>query len=245
MLVYIHFVKKNKEKYDIIIYRSDRQIVICMGDFMKEILNKIRTTDKNMKIENKILNTFFIFLLGIILGIFSKWLDNMSINDTIWWQNILGILDLGNVFSLFGIWLFIAITISVFSKTPLRASLNVFLFFIGMTTSYHLYTIYFSGFNPMKYMMIWYGITLISPLLAYVCWYAKGKNKVSMIISSLILSVMFISSFHIGIWYFDLKSIIDLLIFIGTVIVLYVNPKNTIYSLIIALVLSFVVNAIL
>ena len=66
-----------------------------------------------------------------------------------------------------------------------------------------------------------------------------------MIISSLILSVMFISSFHIGIWYFDLKSIIDLLIFIGTVIVLYVNPKNTIYSLIIALVLSFVVNAIL
>ena len=34
-----------------------------MGDFMKEILNKIRTTDKNMKIENKILNTFFIFLL--------------------------------------------------------------------------------------------------------------------------------------------------------------------------------------
>ena len=66
-----------------------------------------------------------------------------------------------------------------------------------------------------------------------------------MIISSLILSVMFISSFHIGIWYFDLKSIIDLLIFIGTVIVLYVNPKNTIYSLIIALVLSFAVNAIL
>ena len=186
---------------------------------MKEILNRIRTPDKNMKIENKILNTFLIFLLGI--------------------------LDLGNVFSLFGIWLFIAITISVFSKTPLRASLNVFLFFIGMTTSYHLYTIYFSGFNPMKYMMIWYGITLISPLLAYVCWYAKGKNKVSMIISSLILSVMFISSFHIGIWYFDLKSIIDLLIFIGTVIVLYVNPKNTIYSLIIALVLSFVVNAIL
>lgn len=43
---------------------------------MKEILNRMRTPDKNMKIENKILNTFLIFLLGIILGIFSKWLDN-------------------------------------------------------------------------------------------------------------------------------------------------------------------------
>ena len=216
-----------------------------MGDFMKEILNKIRTTDKNMKIENKILNTFFIFLLGIILGIFSKWLDNMSINDTIWWQNILGILDLRNVFSLFGIWLFIAITISVFSKTPLRASLNVFVFFIGMTTSYHLYTIYFSGFNPMKYMMIWYGITVISPILAYICWYAKSQSKISMLISSLILCVILVSSFSIGIWYFDLKSIIDLIIFIGTILVLYVKPKNTIYSLIIALVLSFAVSAIL
>mgnify|MGYP006926273568 FL=1 len=66
-----------------------------------------------------------------------------------------------------------------------------------------------------------------------------------MLISSLILCVMLISSFSIGIWYFDLKSIIDLIIFIGTILVLYVKPKNTIYSLIIALVLSFVVSAIL
>ena len=86
---------------------------------------------------------------------------------------------------------------------------------------------------------------MISPILAYICWYAKSQSKISMLISSLILCVMFISSFSIGIWYFDLKSIIDLIIFIGTTLVLYVKPKNTIYSLIIALVLSFVVSAIL
>lgn len=38
----------------------------------------------------------------------------------------------------------------------------------------------------------------------------------------------------LGIEYFDLKSMIDLIIFIGTVLVLYVNLKNTIDSLIIA-----------
>ena len=56
---------------------------------------------------------------------------------------------------------------------------------------------------------------------------------------------MFISSFHIGIWYFDLKSIIDLLIFIGTVIVLYENPKNTIYSLVISIILAFMIRVVL
>ena len=212
---------------------------------MKEYLNKIRIPDKNMQMKNKIINTFLIFLLGILLGIFSKWLDNLSINDEIWWQKIIGILDLRNVFSMFGIWLFLALTISIFSKTPLRASINVLVFFIGMTTSYHLYTIYFSGFNPINYMMIWYGFTLISPFIAYICWYAKGIGKTSIIISSLILCTMFISSFNIGLWYFDLKSIIDLLIFIGTILVLYVKPKNTIYSILAGLILSFIVNVII
>lgn len=207
---------------------------------MKEFLEKIRIPDKNLKLSRKIINTSLIFLLGIILGIFSKWLDNLSIDDTVWWQHILGVLDLGNVFSELGIWIFIAITISVFSKTPLRASLNVFLLFIGMTVSYHLYTIYVSGFNPKSYMMIWYTITLISPILAFICWYAKSKNKISLMISSLILTVMFILSFSIGMWYFYFKSIIDTILFIGAILVLYVSPKNSVYNLLIALLLAFV-----
>ena len=66
---------------------------------MKEFLEKIRIPDRSLKISRKILNTSSIFLLGIILGIFSKWLDNLSIDDTVWWQHIFGILDLRNVFS--------------------------------------------------------------------------------------------------------------------------------------------------
>lgn len=206
---------------------------------MKKFLEKIKMSDKPLKLSRKIVNTSSILLLGIILGIFSKWLDNMSIDDTIWWQHVFGILDLRNVFSLFGIWIFIATTISVLSKTALRASLNVFLFFVGMTVSYHLYTIFFSGFNPKNYMMIWYGITIITPILAFICWYAKGKGKISIIISSIILTVMMLSSFSIGMWYFDFRSIIDTILFIGTILVLYVNPKNSIYSLLISLILVF------
>ena len=148
--------------------------------------------------------------------------------------------DLRNVFSEIGIWIFLAVTISVFSKTPLRAGLNLFLFFAGMTVNYHLYTIVFSGFNPKSYMMIWYGITAVTPILAFICWYAKGNHKISIMISAGILAVMLRVSFSIAIWYFSFKSVIDTLLFLGTMIVLYTKPKNSIYSLLFAVILVIV-----
>lgn len=209
---------------------------------MKEYLEKIRKRDNNLKIQNKIINTFIILALGILLGVFSKWLDNLAIDESVRWQNIITRFDLGNFFSGLSVWLFIAIAISVFSKSPLRASLNVLLFFIGMTVSYHIYTILFSGFNPRNYMMIWYGITIISPILAYICWFARGKGPISIAISSVILFVMFSSCFCIGMWYFDIRSILELITFLGTCAVLYVNPKNTSISIIIGLVLAFTIR---
>ena len=206
---------------------------------MKVWLCKIRTSNRNIKLSVKIIYSLLILLLGISLGVFSKWLDNMGINDAIWWQHILGILDLRNVFSEFAIWLLIALAISVYSSTPLRSCLNVFLFFAGMCISYHLYTIVFAGFNPQRYMMIWYGFTLLSPILAFVCWYGKGKTKVSLIIDMLILAVMMSVCFTIGFWYFDIPRIINVIIFFCSVAILYSEPKQTAISLLGAVVLSY------
>ena len=210
---------------------------------MQSFLDNLRKKNTTINMKKKIINTFLILLLGIILGLFSKWLDSISINSNIWWHNIIGYLDLGNFFSNMAIWLFIALIISIYSYTPIRASVNIFLFFLGMNISYHLYTVLFIGFNPTSYMKTWYILTIISPLLAYISWYAKSDNKYSIIINSLILFVMFSYCFSIGQWYLFFKgSILYTLIFIGTCIVLFKKSNIMIYSMLIGLVLSFIIR---
>ena len=211
---------------------------------MKDFLNNIRPPDTDINQKQKVMISLFMLLLGITLGIFSKWLDNTYIDDMVWWRHLLGILDLRNVFSEFGIWICLAVAISVFSKTPVRAGLHVFLFFLGMDVSYHLYTIFFSGFNPKSYMIIWYGITLITPIFAFVCWYARGNGIISVIICTGILAVMLLKSFGIGMWYFDFRSIIDTLLFIVTVVMLYTNPRKSVYSLIGAICFAYMIRVV-
>lgn len=210
---------------------------------MIEILTKIREQDKTLVFSKKVINTFIVLVFGIVLGIFSKWLDNTPLNDSIMWKRfLLGYLDLGNVFSMIGIWLLIALCISIYSATPLRASINVFIFFLGMNISYHIYTIIFAGFNPMNYMMIWYFLTLFSLILAFICWYSKGAGIIPVIINTCIIAIMILCCFGIGMWYFDFTSIINTIIFIITLIILYNTPQKSIITLIGGLVIAFVVT---
>lgn len=206
---------------------------------MIRFLKQIREGDTTLSFSKKVLNTVMILILGVLLGVFSKWLDNTSLNDDVWWQSILSYLDLGNVLSSLGIWLLISLCISIYSATPLRAGINVFIFFLGMNVSYHLYTIIFAGFNPMNYMMIWYGLTLFSPILAFICWYSKGNGRIPVIINICIIAVMILCSFAMGMWYFDFTSIINTIIFIITLIVLYDTPKRSVITLTSGLIVAF------
>ena len=67
----------------------------------------------------------------------------------------------------------------------------MFLFFAGMISSYYLYSALVAGFLPLNYALIWCGFTVISPLLACICWYAKGNGWVAMLISAGILGLLF------------------------------------------------------
>lgn len=208
---------------------------------MRDKLRKIREP-KKISGKKAGINTLLIFAFGVALGIVSKWLDNLAFDDTIAWHRPIEMLDLGNFFSEIGVWLLIALTIAIFSASALRAAINVFAFFAGSCVAYHLWTIVFSGFNPTSYMMIWYGITILSPILAILCWYAKGSGTIPIILDIGIMAIFTLACFSIGFFYVDPESILYMVVYVAAIVVLYKNPKQLIVSVLAGFILAFALN---
>ena len=205
---------------------------------MKAYLNKIRRPE-SISSSRKFLYSFTIFAAGIILGVISKALDETVSNLL---PYFLEVLDLRNFFSRMGVWIFLSLLISVYSKSPVRAAINVFSFLLGMVGSYYLYTITIAGFFPKSYMMIWVGMTFLSPFMAIICWYAKGKGPVATCISSVIFMFMTRQAFIFGFWYFDIRYILEFLLWVATIFVLYQSPKQALTMIIIGIFLFFLTS---
>lgn len=212
---------------------------------MIKVLNDIRNAKNPISNIRKILNTIGLLFLGIALGTFSKYLDFRQAELSSVLKAINEALDIGNFLGRFAIWVLIALCISIYSNSAIRASINVFVFFVGMISSYYLYSNYIAGFFPRSYAMIWFGFTAVSPLLAFVCWYAKGKSKPAFILSELILAVLFNMCFVYGHWYFSARSVLELIVFIIGLIVLRRDTLKS-FALMgtISIVLAFLLNII-
>lgn len=207
---------------------------------MNKFLNKIRSIENEIPITRKIINTILILCFGIVLGTFAKFLDTTASNTL---PFIFEYLDISNFLGRFAIWLLIALYIAIYSHSSIRASLNVLVFFIGMVSSYYLYSYFVAGFFPKNYAMIWLGFTAISPLLAFVCWYAKGKSKISFILSVIIIAILFNFTFIYGWIYFDVYSILEVIVFGRALIALKRNTfRETTYMILSAVVIAVILN---
>ena len=207
---------------------------------MNKFFNNIRSAGKNISVRRKIINTILILCFGIVLGTFSKFLDNTASNDL---PFIFEYLDIRNFLGRFAIWILIALYIAIYSRSSIMAALNVLIFFVGMVSSYYIYSNLVAGFFPNSYAMIWFGFTAISPLLAFICWYAKGKRKISFILSSIIIAILFNFTFIYGWSYFDIYSILEVIVFTcGLVALKRDNIKETVYMIISAVIIAIILN---
>ena len=228
---------------------------------MPEFLNNIRRADKKISVKRQFINTSAIMLLGIILGAFSKFLEtnlvniifeylnnnSVNISPSLLFEYMDIVYDTANFLSRFAIWVFLALCISVYSTSPIRAAINVFLFFAGMVASYYLYSNYIAGFFPKSYAMIWVGFTVISPVLAFLCWYAKGRGKVSLALASGIIAVLFNMTFVYRFpYYINIRSALELLVFIcGCVVMRRQIAKESVLMVAIGVVLAPILDIVI
>lgn len=206
-----------------------------------EKLKTIRAPQPQTK-KSTVLHAAISFGSGAALGFFAKWLDGLALDSSVRWQRWLEALDLGNFFSDVAVWMLLALGIAVFSRSALRAAGNVFVFLAGMCAAYHLYTIRFSGFDPTSYMMIWYGITALSPLFAVLCWYARGSGAAALLLNSGIMAVFAVACFSIGFFYIGLRGFLYLLVFVGAAACLYRSPKQSLIALPLGILLAFPIS---
>lgn len=207
-----------------------------------EFLDKIRTAEKMSSIKKQVFITTVILLFGIFMGTFSKFLDYRQAELPELFQIIDNALDFHNFLGGFAPWIVIAVCISINSCTPFRAAINVFSFFTGMIASYYIYSNFVAGFFPKSYAMIWIGFTIISPLPAFICWYAKGKGIIALILSAGIVSVLINTAFAYGMLYIDVRSWLNILMLILGIIILHKSSKETILMIGAGSVLAILVN---
>lgn len=191
-------------------------------------LNRVRKPETQSSLQSKLLMVAGALLLGVCLGTFSKYLDYRQATLPGILQLLDEVLDLHNFLGMFAPWIVIAAFLSIKSPSPFQASGNVFAFFTGMVASYYLYSNYVAGFFPKSYAMIWVGFTLLSPILAFFCWYAKGTGWFSIVISAGILGFLINCTLAYGIWYVDLRSALHLVtLILGALILRRRSGKET------------------
>ncbi len=171
------------------------------------------------------------FTIGIFLGIIAKVVDTPDI--------LLMFPIFDDIMARFGIWVWVATLIAVLSKNSFRASLNTFVFFVGMLSTYYVYTILFLNFFPKSQIILWSCIALITPFCGFLIWYIHKKNNLAILIGSLPLILLITE------WYFTasdnllLLSIAYLCMLISLLAVIPTN-KNRLLSFICGLLMSFI-----
>ena len=94
---------------------------------MIQRLKEIREPKESTSTKAKVLISIGIALSGFLLGIFQKYIDG-----GVEMPQIFQSLDIVNYFGRFAVWMLLGTVISVYASTPVRASVNTFLFFISM-----------------------------------------------------------------------------------------------------------------
>ena len=121
-------------------------------------------------------NSLLILLLGVVLGALSKWSDGY----------VLWLSDLTSGISL---WILLATAVALYSRTAMRAALNVFLLLGGMVGAYYLTAVLTNSVWGKNYLIGWGVAAVLSAIPGYLVWFAKGRSRRAWLLSLGVLAV--------------------------------------------------------
>ncbi|HIS99797.1 MAG TPA: hypothetical protein IAA59_06135 [Candidatus Faecaligallichristensenella faecipullorum] len=167
------------------------------------MLERIRKPQKRIPLNRAVIYSMGIMACGLITGVGVKLMDIYTVH-------------LGNIFSQMSVWIFLCSALAVYSSTPRRAAVNVFLFCAGMLLTYYLTAEGMHSPYSMTFVYGWSVFSLFSPVLAFFTWYAKGKGTVSRLLTAGIVVVLLV----LAVLLFDRIRISDLVFAVLTAVIL-------------------------
>ncbi|MGE6664589.1 hypothetical protein [Paenibacillus xylanexedens] len=177
--------------------------------------------------------------IGVILGLAAKLVDAQGINPI--FDDIGGRL---------GIWIFVSTLLAVFSYSPKLAAVKVFFFFLSLLTVYYLYTVFILHFVSIREIVFWGMCAVVSPVCAYVMWYARGNGTVSSLVLSLSITALLSEGYQLRDAYlpehthYYLIPILMGIYLIMAIVLLFIIPTSRLKFLIIlpiSILLSFII----
>ncbi|MDK8183366.1 hypothetical protein [Paenibacillus sp. UMB4589-SE434] len=205
-----------------------------------EIANKLNQTRiaNESTTKQKVFSIVYAIIVGVILGLAAKIVDSPDFNPIF-----------TNIGDRVGIWIFVAALLSVFSYSPKLAALKIFVFFGSMLTVYYVYTTFVLHFFPEREIIFWSICAAVSPVCAYIMWYARGSGLFSIIVSALPITALLLEGFELRNAYLPVHTHYYLIpwlmgIYLVMIVVLLLtipkNKKRVLVILPIAIILSFI-----
>ena len=117
---------------------------------------------------NAVLTAILCAAAGLAAGCAIKLLDLYTTN-------------LGNIFSQLSVWFFLCTLLTVFSGTPARAAVRVFVFCIGMLAAYYAAAEWTHSVYSMQFVYGWTAFAFFTPLMSLCLWAAGRKRRTAVL----------------------------------------------------------------
>lgn len=143
------------------------------------------TPYRGQKNNGGVRNSLLVLLLGLALGVLGKWADFHSP----WLSDLTSGVQL---------WICLGCALALYSRTPGRAALHVFLLLGGMVAAYYGTALAMKGVWSGRYVIGWSVAAVLSAVPAYLLWYARGRTRRAWLLCGAVLAVQIAAMFALS-----------------------------------------------